>query len=101
MAAPETTSTPSKVGDLDRLILESEESIKRLEELQKRPSVSLGQRATRHFRKHGGNIVNAALAGCVFVVALGRLSQKYQYQVGRRGRGPCADIVDCEGHARC
>jgi hypothetical protein len=79
-AMPPAPPAAPSVGDLERLIAESEESIKRLDQLQKRPT--FGQRASAHLRKHGNNLVSAALAGSVLVVAVGRLTQKYQHEVG-------------------
>ena len=72
---------------LDELIKQSQEAVKRLDDLTKNNAVPFTQRVSRHFGKHGAALVNVALAGSLMVVALGRLGQKRQHQVGRRCTG--------------
>jgi hypothetical protein len=86
----------SSSNDIDKLIKETQEAIDRLEAAQKGGSgVSWMQRVSRHLNKHGNNLAMAALMGSVFVVAVGRLNDKYSHQVRRAG----ADIPDTEGRA--
>lgn len=83
---PPPPRLPSTGDELDKLIKASEESIKRLEQLQnQKRSLPFTQRVSNHFRKHGNNLISTALAGSVFVVALGRLNQKYEYQASGGG----------------
>ena len=77
MARPEPATDP-----LDRLISQSEATLQRIESLQKgRTGQSAGQRVVTHLTKHGGHIINLALAGCVFVVAYGQLTMKRKHEV--------------------
>lgn len=71
-----------EVQDLDQLIKESEEAIKRLEAAQRGGrGLPLSQRIAKHLKKNSSSFINIALTGSVLVVALGRLSQKYQHEV--------------------
>ena len=82
----------SGTTDLDKLIQESEEAIKRLDAIQqRRQNTPIWQRITRHFHKNSPHLLNVMLAGSVLAVALGRLGQKHEHQVRRRlGRLPPA-----------
>ena len=40
----------------------------------------LTERASRHVARHGGRLAQAGLAGCVFAVAVGRLSLQQQHR---------------------
>lgn len=55
-------------------------TLNRIDELQKKPT--LGARLRNHLRAQSGSILNVILAGCVFSVAMGRLAQKNQHEVG-------------------
>lgn len=69
----------SKDTNIDELTDRLGKTVERIEALQaKKP---LGTRIRQHFGKQGNFIVNVALAGCVFFVAVGRLHQKNEYQV--------------------
>ena len=74
----------SKIGtqQIDKLIEESELSLQRLEQLQKKNDRSYTQRASSHVKRNSNHMINLALAGSVFVVALSRLNDKYAYEVG-------------------
>lgn len=82
-------------SDLDKLIAESEEAIKRLDAIQKqRHNTPLLQRIKNHFSKNSAHFTNVLLAGSCLAVALGRLAQKQDHQVrpasegrSRQGRG--------------
>ena len=75
-------------NELDRLIAESEEAIKRLESMEKRGrGLPLTARLAGHMRRHGATLVNIGLAASVLAVAIGRLHQKYEFQVGGGGPG--------------
>lgn len=73
--------SPGNMNSLDELIAESERSLKRLEQLQKKKDLSIGQRFSSHLKRNSGHLINVALAGSVFVVALSRLNEKYSHQV--------------------
>ena len=93
MDIPKNPSAPAlpldklpNVSDLDKLIAESEEAIKRLDSLQRRADMPLTQRLRRHFHKNSPHLINVLLAGSVLVVAMGRLQQKHEFQVGAGAR---------------
>ena len=65
--------------DLDKLIQESEDALKRLDALQKKKP--LLDRVKIHFQRTNAHLINILLAGSVLAVALGRLGQKHEYQV--------------------
>ena len=44
------------------------------------PKPRLTERASRHVARHGGRLAQAGLAGCVFAVAVGRLSLQQQHR---------------------
>ena len=67
--------------DLDKLIQESEDALKRLDALQKKKP--LLDRVKIHFQRNNAHLINILLAGSVLAVALGRLGQKHEYQVRR------------------
>eukprot|EP00887_Chlorella_sp_A99_P000303 scaffold13.g303.t1 len=72
---------PPPSPELERLIRESEEAIKRLETLEKGgKGLPLGARVSAHLRRHGSTLVNIGLAASVLAVAMGRLGQKYEFQ---------------------
>ena len=78
--APGGTSTGSTAG-LDKLIADSERALKRLEQLDNNKKLPLTKRASRHFSRNSSNLLNIALAGGVFAVAVSRLHEKYAHQV--------------------
>ena len=79
---PEGIKPSGNMNSLDELIAESERSLKRLEHLQsKQQNLGIGQRFTSHLKRNSGHLINVALAGSVFVVALSRLNEKYSHQV--------------------
>lgn len=47
--------------------------------------VPLKERTARHVARHGGRLAQAALAGCVFAVAVGRLSLQQQHRAAEAG----------------
>lgn len=68
---------------IDRLIAESEVSIKRLEQLSKKldePKGPWRDRVVSHVRKNSNTFVNLALSGFVLAIALSRLNDKYSQQ---------------------
>jgi hypothetical protein len=67
--------------DLDKLIQESEDALKRLDALQKKKPFL--ERVKIHFQRNNAHLINILLAGSVLAVALGRLGQKHEYQVRR------------------
>lgn len=70
--------------NLDELIQRTQQRIEHLDRLaghKPAPKQPLGVRLSSHWAKHGNLLVNAALTGCVFVVAWGQLRQKYEHQV--------------------
>lgn len=72
-------------GDLDRLIKESEEAIQRLDAIQKaRHNAPLLERVRNHFARNKAQVTNLLLAGTVLAVAMGRLGQKQEHEVGGR-----------------
>ena len=81
----------TQTAALDKLIQESEDAIRRLEDIQKRKSAQstpILRRISQHFHKNSPHLLNVLLAGSVLVVALGRLGQKHEYQV-QCALGPC------------
>lgn len=73
-------SNSARQADLDKLIQESEEAIKRLDTLQnKNKGLPITQRLSRHVAKYGSNLLSVALAGSVLVVAVSRLSDKWSF----------------------
>ena len=71
-------------GDnLDALIAKSEAALHRIKQLETGQGLkaNVSQRVHNHFAKHGSHIINLTLAGCVFVVAWGRLTLKNQHTV--------------------
>lgn len=73
---------------LDRLIADSEDAIKRLDVLyERKKKAPLLQRVKAHLSKHSVHLTNVLLAGTVFVVAVGRLQQKLQFEVRAQGLG--------------
>lgn len=76
-------SGPGQPSDLDKLIKESEEAIQRLDAIQKaRHNTPLLERIRSHFVRNKAHVSNVLLAGTVLVVALGRLGQKQEFEVG-------------------
>ena len=71
-----------KEGDLESLIRKTEAAIGRLDAVEKGSKLPLMQRLAGHMRRNGGNLASALLAASVLAVAVGRLNQKYEYQVG-------------------
>lgn len=84
------------MSNLDRLIAESEDAIKRLDALQSKRSIL--QRVKDHFRKNSAHLTNVLLAGSVLAVALGRLAQKQEHQVG--GCRSCGGMEAPQGLGR-
>jgi hypothetical protein len=71
------------ISELDKLIKESEAAIERLEAAQKEHrGLPLSKRVSNHLRRNSNHFIYMALSGSLMVVAMGRLSQKYQYEVG-------------------
>ena len=60
------------------------ETVQRVEAVQKGTNSTFSSRVRQHFNKQGNLIVNAALAGCIFFVAVGRLHLKTEFQAGRQ-----------------
>lgn len=76
-------SGPGQPSDLDRLIKESEEAIQRLDAIQKaRHNTPLLERIRSHFARNKAHVSNVLLAGTVLAVALGKLGQKQEFEVG-------------------
>ncbi len=74
----------AEVSELDKLIKESEEAIKRLEAAQSgHRGIPFTQRLANHVKKNSSSFINIALTGSVLVVALGRLAQKQQHEVSQ------------------
>lgn len=67
--------------NLNKLSQQLSKTVERIETLQKGNSSSLSERLRGHLRKQGGLLTNVAFAGCVLVVALGRLQVKTELQV--------------------
>ena len=81
------SAATAEMADLDKLIKESEDALKRLDALQKkRPFM---ERVKLHFQRNNAHMINILLAGSVLVVAMGRLGQKHEYEVRRW-------MLDCE-----
>jgi hypothetical protein len=74
---------PASADALDKLIADSEASIARLEKLAQREGKhnrSWTERLKSHARNNSSSLLNIALAGGLFSVALIRLNEKYKRQ---------------------
>jgi hypothetical protein len=66
---------------LQNLSSKLQDTVDRIDKLQQKPTFRA--RVGRHLRLQSNSIIHAMLAGCIFTVALGRLSQKNKFQVRR------------------
>lgn len=69
----------SEDQNLQRLSSKLQETVDRIDKLQQKPTFSA--RVGRHLRMQSNPIIHAMLAVCIFTVALGRLSQKNEFEV--------------------
>lgn len=82
-----------ELADIDKAIKDVERQLKWVEEAQRHNrGLTWDQRLARSLRKHRASYVDVALAATLMAVAVGRLTQKYEHEVGsqcRKGAG-CA-----------
>lgn len=71
-------ASEQKLGEISKAL---GDTIKRIDTLQKRKSSPLSVKLRQHLARNSGNLTNVLLAGCIFAVAAGRLSQQSEHQV--------------------
>ena len=94
MASPEKLAGISKALD---------ETMNRVDSMKKRQVLPYSTRLRQHLSSSSGYLTNIVLAGCIFAVAAGRLSQKNMFEVRHAVIHVCgvACHLDCAAENRC